>query len=754
MAQIVRANVFTRFNAILGVLLAVIVVVGPFQDALFGIVLAANTAIGIIQEVRAKRALDRLAVLTAPRAVAVRDGQTVELAVERVVLDDLVALRPGDQVVVDGILVATDGIEVDESLLTGESEPVARHAGEEVLSGSFVAAGSGWYRATRVGTDAYAADLARQARRFRLAHSELRSGIDRILRGVTWLMVPTAILLVSTQLVHNENLGDALRGSVAGVGSMVPEGLVLLTSVAMAVGVVRLGRRRVLVQELAALETLARVDMVCLDKTGTLTEGTMTVAEVEPLSAAPVADVLGALAAADPAPNASMRAVAAAFAPPDGWEADAVVPFSPARKWSGASFGQQGVWVLGAPEVLLERSLSTNAESLVSRRATAGKRVLLLARSASMLSEDLLPPALEAVALVVLEDPVRPQAAATLAYFAREGVSLKVMSGDDPRTVGSIAERLGLAGASAPVDARALPADDEQVADAMERSSVFGRVSPHQKRAMVSALQRRGHVVAMVGDGVNDVLALKDADIGVAFGSGSGASRAVAQLVLVDNSFDALPAVVTEGRRVIANVERVANLFLTKTVYATLLALAVGVAGLPFPFLPRHLTVVAALTIGTPAFFLALAPNASRARSGFVRRVLGFAVPAGAVAATATFVTYALMRGAGVALAEARTLATVVLFVVAFWVLTVVARPLTVGRRWLLAAMAGSFACVLTVGPIRDFFGLVPAPPFGWLTAGVAAGAAVVALEAGWRLAGRSRPTDPRQGRDGAGGVS
>ena len=743
--QILRANALTRFNAILGALLVVILVVGPLQDALFGIVLIANMAIGIVQELRAKRVLDRLALLTAPRAVALRDGQTVDLAVERVVLDDVLRLRAGDQVVVDGVLLVSEGLEVDESLLTGEAEPIAKHVGDEVLSGSFAAAGGGWYRTTRVGGDAYAARIAHSARRFALTHSELRAGVDRILRWVTWLMVPTAVLLVSTQLIHNEDLADALRGSVAGVGSMVPEGLVLLTSLAMAVGVVRLARRRVLVQELAAIETLARVDVVCLDKTGTLTEGVMTVAAVEVLGPAPVSDALTALAAADPAPNSSMRAIRRAFPTPNAWTAEAVVPFSSARKWSGASFGSHGAWVLGAPEILIEQAVTRDCAALVERQAGAGRRVLLLARSPAGLTGDMLRAGLEPAALIVLEDPVRPQVATTIAYFKAEGVALKVMSGDDPRTAGVIAGRLDLLGTAPPVDARRLPDDQAQLAEVVEAGTVFGRVSPHQKLAMVTALQSRGHVVAMIGDGVNDVLALKQADIGVAFASGSGVSRAVAEVLLVDNSFDTLPGVVAEGRRVMANIERVASLFLTKTVYASLLALAVGVARLPFPFLPRHLTVVTALTIGLPAFFLALAPNAARARPGFVRRVLTFAVPAGTVAATATFLTYAAMRTAGVDLAAARTLATVVLFSVAFWVLTVVARPLTAPRRWLLAAMACSFGCVFTVAPLRDFFGLVSAPLFGWATAAAAAVGAVAAVELGWHLAtGRHMPARAR----------
>ena len=731
-AQILRANLFTRFNAILAALLAVIAVVGPFQDALFGIVLVANASIGVVQELRAKRSLDHLALIAAPRVTVLRGNQEVELAAEEVVVDDILRLRPGDQVVVDGLVLASDGLEVDESLLTGEGDPVSKEAGNELLSGSFVVAGTGWCRASCVGPDAYAARLATEARRFALVHSELRAGTDRILRGVTWVMIPTAALLISSQLVHNEDLGDALRGSVAGVGSMIPEGLVLLTSVAMALAVIRLGRRRVLVQELASVETLARVDVVCLDKTGTLTAGSMSVIALELVSSLPAADALGALAASDASPNASMRAVHEAFPPPAGWRADQVVPFSSARKWSAASFDPGGAWVLGAPEVLLEHSLPSDVAERVAARAGAGERVLLLARAPAGLDGDELPSGLEPAALVALEDELRPQAAATLAYFADEGVALKILSGDDPRTVAVIAARLGQV-VGRPLDARLLPAEPEQLADAVEAGTVFGRVTPHQKQAMVRALQSRGHVVAMTGDGVNDVLALKSADIGMAVSSGSAAARSVAQLILLDDSFDAVPHVVAEGRRVIANIERVAKLFLTKTVYATLLALAVGVARLPFPFLPRHLTVVTALTIGTPAFLLALEPNLARASGGFVRRSLVFALPAGAVAAAATFVAYAVVRAEGTELADARATATVVLFSVAFWVLAAVARPLTRTRAVLLATMAGAFACVLLIDWLRVFYGLVVPSLVGWLTAIVVAASAVLALEVGWR---------------------
>ena len=726
--EIVRSNVVTRFNALLGALLVVILVVGPIQDALFGGVLVANTLVGIVQELRAKRKLDKLAVLTAPKARVLRGGSVRELRVPSVVLDDVLELQPGDQVVVDGELLDVGGLEIDESLLTGEADPVEKHPGDEVLSGSFVSAGSGRYRATRVGREAYAARLAEEARRFTLTRSELRSGIDTMLRIVTWAIVPTAILLVISQLRASASVHDALRGAVAGTVAMVPEGLVLLTSVAFAVGVVRLARRKVLVQELPAVEVLARVDVLCIDKTGTLTEGRLVVERVEVVAGGEEHDgALAALVASEPHPNATLRAIGEEFPrTSEGWEeATATVPFSSARKWSAASFGSRGTWVLGAPDVLL-RSGIAGADELALRaeeHAEAGRRVVLLARTDGALKGEGLPAGMTPVALVVLGDRVREDAAKTLAYFAKQGVAVKVISGDHPQTVAAIAGRLGALGADRPVDARDLPEDEAALAAELDDHSIFGRVTPQQKRAMVNALRSRGHVVAMTGDGVNDVLALKDADIGIAMGSGSSATRAVAQLVLLDSTFDPLPAVVAEGRRVLGNIERTSNLYVTKTIYAMLIALGVGVVGLPFPFLPRHLSLIGGLTIGIPSFFLALAPNAERARPGFLMRVLRFTVPAGTLAAVATFLGYVLARDeAGVTLAQARTTATMVLCWIGFLVLSIIAAPLTRPRLVLVWSMAAAFIVAMLVPGSRTFFALTPPPLLVWLAAfGIAA---------------------------------
>jgi cation-transporting ATPase E len=728
----VRANVLTRFNALLGGLLVVILVVGPFQDALFGLLLVANSGVGIVQELRAKYALERLTVLQAPSARAVRDGVVTDVPLDGLVVDDIVVLDAGDQVVVDGVVVLAQGLGVDESLLTGESEPVDKRVGAQVRSGSFAAAGHGCYRAVRVGEEAYAAALAAQARRFELVRSELREVTDRVLRMVTWVLVPAGALLVVTQLSAARGPGwaDAVRGGVAGVAGMVPEGFVLLTSMAFALGVVRLARRRVLVQELPAIEALARVDVVCVDKTGTLTESAMHVTGVEMLGAdLPVEQALGALAAADPRPNATLSALADRFAAP-GWKAAAAVPFSSARKWSAAAYPGQGSWVLGAPRLVLPKGQHQVLER-ADRIASGGLRVLLLAHSRSELVGELLPAALAPVALVSLQERIRPTAAATLDYFARQGVAVKVLSGDASPTVGAVATTLGLAGADRPLDAATLPEDPDRLGQVMEDTSVLGRVTPQQKLAIVTALQKRGHTVAMTGDGVNDVLALKQADIGVAMGAGSSAARAVARLVLLDNSFDALPGVVTEGRKIISNVERVAGLFLTKTVYVMLLAIAVGVTGLPFPFFPRHLTVISTLTIGVPGFFLALSPRAPRVRPGILPRVVRFAAPAGLVAAAAAYTAYALARAqTGNNAADARTAATVVITAVGLCVLTQVARPLTAPRTALIGAMAVVSLTLLLLPMTRHFLALAALPWPVWAGAAILTTGAALLLHA------------------------
>jgi len=739
--DILRANILTRFNAILGAMLTIVLVLGDPRDGLFGLVLFANAAIGIVQELRAKRTLDALSVLHAPRLRVVREGVVVEVPAAELVRDDLIELRAGDQVPADGVVVAAEALEVDESLLTGESDAIAKHGGDDVLSGSAVVAGTGRFQATAVGEAAYAHRLAAAVRAFSLVRSEVAAGIDRILKWVTLALLVVGPLLFWNQLRH-DGVADALIGAVAGVVGMVPEGLVLLTSLAFGVAAVTLARRQVLVQELPAVEVLARVDVVCLDKTGTLTEGSIALDRVVVLGDADpdrVHAALGAIAA-DDAANATLLAIRAVHGAPAGWTRVGGLAFSSARKWSATAFAEQGSWWLGAPEMLLTDP-TDEARRLADEIAGSGARVLALLQDPGPLRGEDVPAAAHPVALVVLAEQVRPDAADTLAYFRDQGVVLKVISGDNPITVAAVARRVGLE-VGEPVDARTLPTDPERLAAVVDGHTVFGRVTPEQKRAMIGALQSRGHVVAMTGDGVNDALALKAADIGVAMGSGAPATRAVAKLVLLDGRFDRMPGVVAEGRRVIANVERVANLFLTKSTYAALIAVAVVLGSWRYPFLPRHLTIVSSLTIGIPAFFLALEPNTQRYLPGFVGRVLRFAIPAGVIATLGVLVAYGLARQDGAPLVESRTLATLALVVIGLWVLGLLARPLTRLRTVLVVTLAAAVPIGAALPFVRRFFDLSFGGILGVTRTLVVAACTCAVLEVWWRL--RRRPGGSR----------
>ncbi len=756
-AQIVRANVFTRINAILGVLLLIVLATGSVINGMFGLLIIANSVIGMVQEIRAKQTLDRLAIVGQAKPMVRRQSGTRMLPPGEVVLDDIIELGPGDQVFVDGEIVEEANLEIDESLLTGEADSITKGAGDAVMSGSFVVAGAGAYRATRVGPEAYAAKLAEEASKFTLVKSELRNGINRILQFITYLLVPAGLLTIYTQLftTHAGWRQSVLR-MVGALVPMVPEGLVLMTSIAFAVGVVRLGQRRCLVQELPAIEGLARVDMVCADKTGTLTENGMRVADVEEMAAQPetVADVLASLATADPRPNASMQAIAEAYREPTGWIATATAPFKSATKWSGVSYRDHGNWVIGAPDVLLDPSSPAAAQA--ERVGARGLRVLLLGAGDVAVDHPDAPGRVTPVALVVLEQKVRPDARETLDYFAAEGVSLKVISGDNAVSVGAVADQLGLHGET--MDARQLPTAPAELADALESYTTFGRVRPDQKRAIVHALQSHGHTVAMTGDGVNDVLALKDADIGVAMGAGSPASRAVAQIVLLDNRFSTLPYVVGEGRRVIGNIERVANLFLTKTVYSVLLALLVGsecllskvvkADPLLYPFQPIHVTIAAWFTIGIPSFILSLAPNNERAHPGFVRRVLTSALPAGLIVGVATFVSYLVAYHGRHATfqqqEQASTAALITLLTTALWVLAVVARPYQWWRLGLVIASGLAYVAIFSIPLTRREFLLDPS---NLVVTSTALGIGVLgaaAIEATWWIRGAALGVRPR----------
>ena len=725
--QVVRANVLSPINLVVGILAGLVVLAGSPKDALFGGVIVANSVIGVVQELRAKRVLDQLSVINAPRAHAVRDGKVQELQVHELVLDDVVELRAGAQVVADGTILTLANLEVDESLLTGEADPVVKAVGDPMLSGSAIAAGTGRMVVTKVGAENYAAKLAEEARRFTLVNSPLRNDVNRIVRWVGYMIIPVGVLLASSQFWRrNQGWRDAVISTVAGLIGMVPEGLVLLTSVAFAVGVVRLAKHRCLVQELPAIEVLARVDVLCTDKTGTITEGALEVAQVQPLAAGDAATIdaaLTALAQLDPDPNATSLALRAHYPTASTWTASGRVPFSSARKWSAMTFDGHGSWVLGAPENVLTTDYSGEIRTAVETHAADGARVLVLATASSEFVDGAAVslPSVRAHALVLLEDIVRADAPATLRYFAEQGVTVKVISGDNNVTVGAVARRAGLDGWRDNVNATTLPAEGTpEFADAILASTVFGRVTPHQKRAMVQALRERGHTVAMTGDGVNDVLALKDSDCGIAMASGSEATRGVAQLVLMDSNFAALPSVVAEGRRVINNIERVASLFLAKTAYSVLLSVFTGVFALAYPLRPIHLSILSWFTIGLPAFFLALEKNDSRVNPGFLRRVLGRAIPAGTVIALATMGVFELVQlDTRIDERHASTVAVLVAGSVALMNLVRVAQPLNRSRMTLVIGMISAFGLAFIVPAGRRLFEL---PLTQWWAYAVAVG--------------------------------
>jgi len=732
-ASILAGNIFTRFNAIITAMVAVILVFGHPIDALFGLVMVLNASIGIIQELRAKRTLDRLTVLVVPRATVRRSSGDVDISAEAIVEDDILLLGRGQQVPVDGIVLESSGLEVSEALLTGEQDAIPKGPGDSVLSGSFVVAGNGTCVVTAVGDDAYAHELAREARKFALGKSDLARSIDTILRIVTWLLIPTSALLLWSQLDAGHGLRDAIVSTVAGVVAMVPQGLVLLVSMAMAVAVIRLGRKNVLVQELPAVETLARVDLLCVDKTGTLTDGTITLDDVVTIPGADevdVAAVLATIAAADPDPNPTMLAIAHAYPTQARPAVSARVPFSSDRKTSAVAFDDGSAWVLGAPEILLSHDTPQETRDLVSSYEERGRRTVLVARTAP----DLVAigdatsgtPAL----VVVFAESIRDDAAETVEYFRRQNVDLRVISGDSPKTVAAVASDVGMPNTVAR-DTRELDEDSEGLADEIADIGVFGRVTPHQKRRLVAAFQGAGHVVGMTGDGVNDVLAIKDADLGIAMGSGASATRAVGQLVLLDDRFASLPYVVAEGRRVVANMERVSSLFLTKTVYATVLALLIGFVGLAFPFLPRHMTLIGSLTIGIPAFLLSFEPRDTPIRPGFLARVLAFALPSGIATGLATFLIYGITRidAVNASLVESRTAATTVMVALGLVVLYELIEPPERHHIAMVMSLAAAYLGVLVVPGTRTFFDLVPIRWEAWVVILVVSGLVGIALK-------------------------
>ena len=768
LSVILRTNLFTVFNGILIVCVIAVLAVGDWRDSVFGIVLAMNLAIGIFSELRSKRTLDSLAVLNAPVTVAVRDGKPQEVPSGDLVLDDIIELKLGDQVPADGEILHSHGLRVDESALTGESKPVDKSPGDQMLSGTSVVAGQGTMVVQVIGADSWAQKLTTQAKHFVKAQSEIQGAIDQVLKWIT-LILPVIVIILLWSQVRGDNLDwrTAIIYTVAGVVGMIPQGLVLLTSMNFGMASATLARRGVLVQELPAVEILARVDVLCLDKTGTLTTGEIRgrrlihspTLEGDSSKQALTHRVLRSLVS--DGTNATAVATMQMVENADVLDIpeDNTLPFNSSRKWAALVLpddlydqmrdrGLDGkTWVMGAPEIVLADSGDQDqwAWDAVSKDSSHGRRTVTLAYSPTSLEGENLPMPLQAALVVSLEEDVRPDAAETLQYFRDQGVRVKVISGDAPETVGSIAADLGLRAPTgeAPhvMDARKLPStDSEEFGPTSYGYDVFGRVTPEQKRALVKALQHEGHVVAMTGDGVNDALALKDADLGIAMGNGASATKAVAKLVLMDGEFSVLPGVVAEGRRIIANMERVSSLFLSKTTYAILFALVAGIFGFAYPFLPRHLTYIGTFTIGVPAFFLALGPNTRRYRPGFLKRTLLIAVPSGLVLGLSALGVYLIT---GQDTLPGHTAATLTLIVGAMALLILLSRPWAAWKVVLVISMVAGAVLGLVISPVRNFFALEWPPPHLWLIVAIAGGigAALVVvayhITARWREEGR-----------------
>jgi magnesium-transporting ATPase (P-type) len=749
-SSIVAGNVFTLFNAIIGAFFVLDLGLGLYADSIFGLIAVINSYIGIRQELKAKRTLDELAVLVAPHAKVVRDGAVAGLRAEEVVPGDVIEVAPGDQLVADGEVLGTRGMTLDESMLTGEADGVRKEAGDRALSGSFCISGSGQYKVDAVREDSYAGKLAGEARAFRHPPSPLQGEVNRVIVACVYAMVPLAVLLILTLKLRDTGLEEAAQTATAGLVTLIPEGLVLLMSVTFAVAAVRLAKKDTLVQQMSATESLAAVDTICVDKTGTLTDGELRLlgAEVaEGVDAKAAHAALGRFAASAGDRNRTLEAIGERF-PGEAERVSGEVPFSSEWKWSGLRIGSAG-YVLGAPDVLSDAGVLTLPPGLarvLERETAAGRRVVAFSETSEPLPAnpgEQPPPRLAPVALVVLEETLRPDAAETVALMREEDVDLKLISGDARATVTAVANAVGVPQDAGVIEGHELPEDPEQLAMAAQRNTVFCRIKPEQKRDLVAALAASGRYAAMIGDGVNDVPALKRARMAVAMGSGAQVTKGVADVVLLKDEFARLPEAVGEGRRIARNIHRLGRLYLTKTVYAAALILLVAIPGFAFPFLPRHLTLAAFLTIGIPSFVLALMPSDGPLYRGRLLRALAaFAVPAGLATALGSILSFFLVDTVfGGSLEAGRTAATTTLVVLGLsFVLLLERGP---GREHiaiqsnmlvLVLSLGGLFAGILALPPLRDFFEMEVLSSAQWFLALLSAAAGLAIASILWRL--------------------
>ena len=692
--QILRANLFTSFNAINIVLAIIIILAGSPKNAIFVGIILVNTLIGVAQELRAKEILEKLSVISMAHAKVIRNGEVIKIPIDNIVLDDILYLETGMQVLADAEVVNNNGLEVDESMLTGESDSIEKKDGEQLLSGSFVVAGECYAKVNKIGKETYSSSLAEEAKQFKITNSELQSSINKIFKVLLWIIIPLTVLLTITQLkVADATWQSAAIGTVSGIIGMIPEGLVLLTSATFIVSIIKLSKFDTLVQELCATEVLARVDVLCLDKTGTLTQGDLKLSEVKLIGnrdKAEIDKVLAALVHNLPSKNPTQKAILDNYQEYDeSLNCIYKIPFSSKRKWGGLTFkGEMGSWVLGAPEVILDKEYYF-IKNIVEEEAKKGKRILLLAKFYGEKLSDDLDGKIESAALILIEDIIREAAPKVLDYFNKQSVEVKIISGDSPVTVSEVARRAGVKLYEKYIDARELPEEYEEFKKVVKENTVFGRVTPHQKKKIVTALQDMNHTVAMTGDGVNDVLALKASDCGIAMANGSDATKAVAQLVLMKSDFSALPKVLEEGRKQINNLERVSELFLSKTIYSILLAFVCSVMFLPYPILPIQLSLIGSCAIGIPAFFLAMLPSTGGVKKGFLTRVITVSIPNGVILSGFTIGAFLISLSLGVSMEHSRTLSLLMFAGISMVVLFRVARPLTKFKTILCLSMFG-----------------------------------------------------------------
>jgi cation-transporting P-type ATPase E len=752
LASIVAGNVFTLFNAIIGAFFLLDLGLGLYADSIFGLIAVINSSIGIYQEKKAKETLDEIAVLVAPHAKVVREGETVELLATEVVPGDVIQVGPGDQLVADGEAVASRGLTMDESLLTGEADGIRKGEGDRVLSGSFCVSGSGHYVVDAVREESYAGQLAGEAKTFRHPPSPLQEEVNRVIIASTYIMAPLAILLILSLKLRNVGLEEAAQTATAGLVTLIPEGLVLLMSVTFAVAAMRLAKRNTLVQQMSATESLASVDTICVDKTGTLTAGELRLAGVEYADGVDPkagAAALGNFAASAGDRNQTLETIAAEF-PGKAGTVRSEVPFSSEWKWSGVSLdGGGATYVLGAPDILAESGALTLPPGLAAKleqETAAGRRVVAFGQTDGALPDDPAAgaaPPMQPLALVVLEETLRPDAAETIAYMREEEVDLKLISGDAAATVTAVAYAVGVPRDAGVVEGPDLPDDEEGLAKTAEANTIFCRIKPEQKKALVGALVAAGRYVAMIGDGVNDVPALKRARMAVAMGSGAQVTKGVADVVLLKDQFARLPEAVGEGRRIARNIHRLGRLYLTKTVYAATLILLVAVPGFAFPFLPRHLTLAAFLTIGIPSFVLALLPSDGPLYRGRLLRALAaFAVPAGLATALGSILSFFLVDTlAGASLEAGRTAATTTLIVLGLAFILLLERgpgrehiAIQSNMLAMVAALGAVFAGILSIPFLRDFFDMVLLSAPEWFLALFSAAAGLTIASLLWKL--------------------